>query len=242
MIQPWSLDFDCRTSTLSKVIAWVRIPGLSFRYYHKITLRVIGALLGEVVKIDYLKESRGRGRFARLAILIDLHKSLVPWIKADGMSYRVEYEGLPHIYFSCSKYGHTKERCGKINSDQDPARNHAASLQRPDGGPELFSGGPSTSQTVVHDEPAIVRPGIDDTKKATTLTGDLTSRNTVAGESSEASEFLSSAFRAMETFSSLDTSKHTVVTIPSSRQALEEVNRMFLDGQTESQPVTQVGG
>ncbi|KAI9079688.1 hypothetical protein K1719_038309 [Acacia pycnantha] len=71
-IQPWSINFDASVSPISKVVAWVSIPGLSFRYYHKSTLRVIGTLLGEVIKIDYMTESKGRGKYARLAILLDL--------------------------------------------------------------------------------------------------------------------------------------------------------------------------
>ncbi|KAI9082788.1 hypothetical protein K1719_035245 [Acacia pycnantha] len=355
MVQPWALDFDCRTSMLSKVIAWVRIPGLSFRYYHKSTLRVIGALLGEVVKIDYLTESRGRGRYARLAILIDLQKSLVPWIKVDGMSYGVEYEGLPHIFFNCGKYGHTQERCSKSKSDQDPARNLAASQQRPDDYPrdaggsnpiadvtpesppalygswmqDLGNDNPqsvgeescgqkgfalkdkvsgilpgkkvvqkdkqaqkgssnnrstltwakktvepkeaqapdgkavvkvdlnstrmdhSSARTAVHKEIDAAHSGMDlvagepskesvGTKEDTSLVGTNTSHNSVVGESSKAAEFLSSAFKAMETSSSLDSSKHTVVTIPSFGQALEEVNKMFFDDRFESKPVAKV--
>ncbi|KAI9125855.1 hypothetical protein K1719_003273 [Acacia pycnantha] len=364
MVQPWTLDFDCLTSTLSKVIAWVRIPGLSLRYYHKSTLRVIGALLGEVVKIDYLTESRGRGRYARLAILIDLQKSLVLWIKVDGTSYGVEYEGLPHICFNCGKYGHTQERCGKSKSDQDSSRNLAASQQRPDdnprdaGGsnpiaavipespPALYgswmqvkyprkdcedlgtdnpqsvgeeSGGQkgfaledkvsgilpgkqvvqkdkqaqkgssnnrstltwakktvepkeaqapdgkvavkvdlistrmdhSSTRTAVHKEIDAAHSGMDlvagglskesvGTKEDTSLVGTNTSHNSVVGESSKAAEFLSSAFKAMETSSSLDSSKHTVVTIPSSGQALEEVNKMFFDDRFESKPVAKL--
>ncbi|KAI9078908.1 hypothetical protein K1719_039057 [Acacia pycnantha] len=92
-IQPWSLDFDSRASTILKVVVWVRIPGLSIRYYHKSTLRVIRVLLGDVVKIDYMMESRGLKKYARLVVLIDLQKSLVPTIKVDGRSYGVEYEG-----------------------------------------------------------------------------------------------------------------------------------------------------
>ncbi|KAI9122057.1 hypothetical protein K1719_006746 [Acacia pycnantha] len=119
-VQPWSLGFDPHTTKVSNVVAWARIPGLSFRYYHKSTLRVIGKLLGEVVKIDYMTENRGRGKYARIAVLIDLQQALVPWIKVDGKTYGVEYEGLPLICFSCGKYGHSKERCsGSVqNSNQ----------------------------------------------------------------------------------------------------------------------------
>ncbi|KAI9112740.1 hypothetical protein K1719_016243 [Acacia pycnantha] len=120
-IQPWSLDFDSRASTISKVVVWARLPGLSFRYYHKSTLRVIGELLGDVIKIDYMTESRGRGRYARLAVLIDLQKPLVPMIKVDGRSYGVEYEGLPHICFACGMYGHIKDKCGTLTGSQGVA-------------------------------------------------------------------------------------------------------------------------
>ncbi|KAI9101390.1 hypothetical protein K1719_023872 [Acacia pycnantha] len=111
-VQSWSLEFDAKTGTVSKVVAWIRIPGLSIKYYHKSTLRAIGALLGNVVKIDYMTEVRGRGKYARIAVLIDLLKPLIPCIKVDGASYHIEYEGLPHICFACGKYGHSKERCG----------------------------------------------------------------------------------------------------------------------------------
>ncbi|KAI9114162.1 hypothetical protein K1719_014812 [Acacia pycnantha] len=126
-IQPWSLDFESCASAISKVVVWVRLPGLSFRYYHKSTLRLIGALLGEVVKIDYKTESRGRGKYARMAVTIDLQKALVPSIKVNGKSYRVEYEGLPHICFSCGRYGHSKERCGVTSNSQGRITNQEPS-------------------------------------------------------------------------------------------------------------------
>ncbi|KAI9117672.1 hypothetical protein K1719_011838 [Acacia pycnantha] len=121
-VQPWSLDFDAKTSAVSKVVVWIRIPGLSFRYYHKSTLRAIGTLLGEVVKIDYMTETRGRGKYARVAILIDLLRPLIPWIKVDGKTYGIEYEGLPHICFACGKYGHTEKKCPDIVSSTNQVR------------------------------------------------------------------------------------------------------------------------
>ncbi|KAI9096018.1 hypothetical protein K1719_026165 [Acacia pycnantha] len=134
-IQPWSLDFDSSISTISKVVVWVRLPGLSFRYYHKSTLRVIGALLGEVVKIDYRTETRGRGKYARLAVIVDLQKPLVPWIKVDVRAYGVEYEGLPHICFKCGKVGHTEERCGTLIAIQVHPMRQEAATPKPTGGP-----------------------------------------------------------------------------------------------------------
>ncbi|KAI9114637.1 hypothetical protein K1719_014335 [Acacia pycnantha] len=110
-VQPWSLEFDSNTPSVSKLVAWVRIPGLSFQYYHKSALRAIGTLLGEVVKIDYSTESWGRGKYARIAILIDLQNPLIPWIKVYGKAYGVQYEGLPHICFVYGRYGHLQDKC-----------------------------------------------------------------------------------------------------------------------------------
>ncbi|KAI9128235.1 hypothetical protein K1719_001228 [Acacia pycnantha] len=131
-----SLLLIWRRTTL-RVAAWARIPSLSFRYYHKSTLCAIGKLLGEVVKIDYLIESRGRGRYARIAIMLDLEQPLVPWIRVDGRTYGVEYEGLPLICFTCGKYSHNKEKChGEVQSSsatfaQRPGANPADSPRTP---------------------------------------------------------------------------------------------------------------
>lgn len=114
-VQAWTLDFDPLTAKVTKIMGWVRVPGLSFRYYHKGALRAIGKLLGEVMKIDYTTEAKGRGRYARLAVLIDLRQPLVPFIKVDGRAYGVEYEGLPMICFGCGKYGHTKDQCSCLS-------------------------------------------------------------------------------------------------------------------------------
>ncbi|KAI9126471.1 hypothetical protein K1719_002067 [Acacia pycnantha] len=133
-VQPWLQDFDPTSSAISKVVAWIRIPSMSFRYYYKSTLRAIGCLLGEVVKIDYMTEMRGWGRYACIAVLVDLLQPLVPRIMVDGRTYGVEYEGLPLICFECGRYRHVKERCqagqshGSEGSRQDAEGSVHASL------------------------------------------------------------------------------------------------------------------
>ncbi|KAK8619383.1 hypothetical protein V6N13_133345 [Hibiscus sabdariffa] len=37
--------------------------------------------------------------------------------QADGTRQYIEYEGLPSICYSCGKYGHSKESCGKDNGN-----------------------------------------------------------------------------------------------------------------------------
>ncbi|GMJ09121.1 hypothetical protein HRI_004581300 [Hibiscus trionum] len=93
-------------------MVWIRIPGLPYRYYTKSLFSHIASSLGTVVRIDYNTSDGSRGKFARLALMVDLEKPLKSGIIVDGKRQVVEYEGLPAICFSCGKYGHTKEVCG----------------------------------------------------------------------------------------------------------------------------------
>ncbi|KAL4311976.1 hypothetical protein GQ457_01G025270 [Hibiscus cannabinus] len=120
-VQPWSRTFSIAKDHPSKVMVWVRLPGLPYRYYTKSLFRYIALALGEVVRIDYNTTAGNRGRFARLAIVVDLEKPLRSGIIIDGQRQSIEYEGLPTICYSCGKYGHSKEICGiekTLNQDE----------------------------------------------------------------------------------------------------------------------------
>ncbi|KAL4310070.1 hypothetical protein GQ457_01G015050 [Hibiscus cannabinus] len=111
-VQPWSRHFSTNADHPDKVMVWVRLSKLPYHYYTKSLFRYIVNSIGKVVRIDYNTEDGKRGRFARLAVIIDLHKPLVSSIIIDGLRQDIEYEGLPTIYFTCGKYGHSKEDCG----------------------------------------------------------------------------------------------------------------------------------
>ncbi|KAK5785419.1 hypothetical protein PVK06_040003 [Gossypium arboreum] len=94
----------------------IGLPGLpSFLYKNKI-IEEIGATIGKVVLLDFNTDSRIRGRFARMAVYINLDKPLVARVLVNDRNHRVEYEALPTIFFSCGKYSHTKELCDSIQS------------------------------------------------------------------------------------------------------------------------------
>ncbi|KAL4340431.1 hypothetical protein GQ457_08G021740 [Hibiscus cannabinus] len=110
-VQPWNRNFSTTEAHPSHTMVWVRLPKLPYRYYTKSLFRHIAAAIGKVVKVDYNTEEGKRGRFARLAIIVDLHKPLVSGIIIDGYRQDVEYEGLSNICFKCGKFGHSKEQC-----------------------------------------------------------------------------------------------------------------------------------
>ncbi|PPR84505.1 hypothetical protein GOBAR_AA36209 [Gossypium barbadense] len=110
-VQPWTKDFTPSQAYPSMVLAWIRLPGLPGFLYKRRILEEIGGMIGKVVCLDFNTDSRTRGRFARMAVYINLDKPLTAQVLVNGLHQKVEYEALPTIYFTCGKYGHTKELC-----------------------------------------------------------------------------------------------------------------------------------
>ncbi|KAL4320218.1 hypothetical protein GQ457_18G015180 [Hibiscus cannabinus] len=116
-VQPWNRFFNTDEVHPSHIMVWVRLPKLPYRYYTKSLFKYIAATIGKVVRVDCNTSEGKRGRFARLAIIVDLSKPLVSGIMIDGRRQDIEYEGLPSICFKCGKYGHAKELCGVPEPD-----------------------------------------------------------------------------------------------------------------------------
>ncbi|KAI9081975.1 hypothetical protein K1719_036237 [Acacia pycnantha] len=114
-VQPWTPAFKPQDYVVNQVIGWIRLPKLPARYYHKSIIRSIGGVFGEVIKVDYNTDSGDRGKFARIAVVLDLTKPLISKIQVDGELIFVEYEGLPSICFDCFMggyyNGHLRESC-----------------------------------------------------------------------------------------------------------------------------------
>ncbi|KAK5773019.1 hypothetical protein PVK06_049322 [Gossypium arboreum] len=68
-------------------------------------------MIGKVVKFDFKTDNRTRGRFARMALFINLDKLIISQICVNGEIQQVVYEALPTVCFTCGKYGHVKDLC-----------------------------------------------------------------------------------------------------------------------------------
>ncbi|KAK9018022.1 hypothetical protein V6N11_001012 [Hibiscus sabdariffa] len=110
-VQQWSSDFSTSSPYPTKVMVWIRLPGLPVPLYKKSLIEEIGESIGHVIKLDSQTEWGRRGRFARLAISVDLSKPLVSKIMVNGKIQLIEYESLPLICFHCSRYGHAQDTC-----------------------------------------------------------------------------------------------------------------------------------
>ncbi|CAN1259077.1 hypothetical protein LINPERPRIM_LOCUS10068 [Linum perenne] len=111
VVHQWSPEFRVSDSLPAKMVVWVRLPLMPIQYYHAQVLTSLGNLLGRTVKIDYNTQHAERGKFARMAVEIDLNQPLAPVIKLDGVWQDVEYENLPALCFTCGKVGHLLDDC-----------------------------------------------------------------------------------------------------------------------------------
>ncbi|CAI0462848.1 unnamed protein product [Linum tenue] len=84
---------------------------MPIQYYHTSILTAIGNMIGKLIKIDYHTQSAQRGKFARIAIEIDVSMPLIPDFYLDDCKQTVEYENLPNVCFTGGRIGHRKEDC-----------------------------------------------------------------------------------------------------------------------------------
>ncbi|CAL1360075.1 unnamed protein product [Linum trigynum] len=120
VVHQWSPAFRVGDTIPRTVTAWVRFPRLPVHFYHKEVLFALGNLIGRTIKLDYHTEHGHRGKFARIAIELDMAKPLRPRVRLDGFWQKVVYENLPHVCFECGIVGHAESVCPKLGRDLTP--------------------------------------------------------------------------------------------------------------------------
>ncbi|KAH1057376.1 hypothetical protein J1N35_035441 [Gossypium stocksii] len=110
-MQLWTPKFNPLQAFPSNTMVWVRLPGLSGYLYKRCILEEIGSLIGKVTKLDFQTDKRSRGKFARMAVYINLGKPLVSQILVNGVVQRVVFKSLPSVCFSCGRFDHLQNLC-----------------------------------------------------------------------------------------------------------------------------------
>nr|AIK35195.1 LINE-type retrotransposon LIb DNA [Ipomoea batatas] len=120
--QRWVPEFRPRTAKLSKMAVWIRIPDLPMEYFRDDAIRDIAENVGKPLKLDRTTIIAAKGKFARIAVEIDLSKPLVSEVWVGNYLQTVEYEGLHVICFSCGVVGHREQSCpdSKQNVPETP--------------------------------------------------------------------------------------------------------------------------
>lgn len=71
-IRPWSMDFSTALTGFESQVVWIRLLGLPKGYYSDSLLRVIGQMVGPIFKMDAHIDGGQQGRFAKMAVSVDL--------------------------------------------------------------------------------------------------------------------------------------------------------------------------
>ncbi|CAN1140682.1 hypothetical protein LINPERHAP2_LOCUS12009, partial [Linum perenne] len=82
-----------------------------------VVLKIIGDMIGKMVRLDHSTLEGSRGKFARICVEVDLSKPLLSKYRLRRRVRRVDYEGLHTIYHTCGCYRHVKENCPEVNED-----------------------------------------------------------------------------------------------------------------------------
>lgn len=113
------MDFNPLKPFPSTVLAWIHFPRLPGLLYKRRVLGEIINFVGKVAKLDIKTESGVRDRVAKMIVFIDLEKLFTSQILVNGKVQRVEFEALPTVCFTCSRYGYLKGHCPSTLIDQN---------------------------------------------------------------------------------------------------------------------------
>ncbi|KAL1149450.1 hypothetical protein V6Z11_A10G191700 [Gossypium hirsutum] len=86
-----------------------KVLSQGFHLYQKQILLEIEGMVGKVTKVDLNTDSKARGRYALMAVYVNLGRPLISKILINGNPQRIEHENLCMVCFKCGRYGHIKE-------------------------------------------------------------------------------------------------------------------------------------
>ncbi|KAJ4826085.1 hypothetical protein Tsubulata_015181 [Turnera subulata] len=110
-VQPWVTSFRASRGQVSTTVVWVRFPNFPLSWYDKNVLLALGNLVESAMKINENILKSQRGKFARVAVEVDLQKLLKGMVEVEEEEFLVMYEGLPTVCYECGSIFHSLASC-----------------------------------------------------------------------------------------------------------------------------------
>ncbi|XP_057426097.1 uncharacterized protein LOC130719490 [Lotus japonicus] len=110
-VSTWSKEFLSPLAKVTKILVWIRIPGLNVVFYDESFLLGVASAVGKAIRVDSNTLRAERGKFARICVELDLSRPVIGKVCIEGFWYRIEYEGLHVICTKCGCYGHRGREC-----------------------------------------------------------------------------------------------------------------------------------
>jgi hypothetical protein len=120
LLKEFNIDLKPKDMVFNGMKVWARIINLPFGYMHKRWgAKIAGSLgiEGSIPVVDCDATGRCWGSFMRVRVEVDVDKLLWRGITVFSQRrnatewYEVQYEHLPHYYFSCGIVGHSSVEC-----------------------------------------------------------------------------------------------------------------------------------
>ncbi|CAN0899343.1 hypothetical protein LINGRAHAP2_LOCUS20222 [Linum grandiflorum] len=84
------------------------------------TILGLGNLVGKFVRNDNRTQSSVRGKFAKIAVELNLAEPAPKGVFVDGVWQVIEYENLPSFCRKCGRFGHENDECGRKGVPEKP--------------------------------------------------------------------------------------------------------------------------
>ncbi|KAJ4847004.1 hypothetical protein Tsubulata_017734 [Turnera subulata] len=127
-VQPWDSSFRAAEGQISQAVIWARFADFPPSWYNTEVLHALGSLVGGPMKVDDNTKAALRGKFARVAVEVNLKRPLRGIVEFDDTEFKVSYEGLLAICYTCGSVCHTMASCP---TNRPLATNEGASSSRP---------------------------------------------------------------------------------------------------------------
>ncbi|XP_038977965.1 uncharacterized protein LOC120108429 [Phoenix dactylifera] len=114
-LERWQPDFVLGRKEVSKVVVWLRLPGLPLEYWRKESIWEIATEAGVAIEVDGFTEDHRRMGYARIKVEVDASLPVRLGVFIRGKEGKLwqsfMYEYLPPVYYQCGRLGHGGNGC-----------------------------------------------------------------------------------------------------------------------------------